>query len=62
VYDKNDCSNPNSDIKILGFATARIYKVANKEIWANVECSIIPGGIGGGAYYGTAAGTGAVIE
>lgn len=62
VYDKDDCSNPNANIKIIGFATARIFKVQSQEIWADVECSIVPWGLGGGSYYGTAVGTGSVIE
>ncbi|MBI5505131.1 MAG: hypothetical protein HY899_10050 [Deltaproteobacteria bacterium] len=62
VYDKDDCSNPHEVIKIVGFATARIYKVDNLEMWAHVECKIVPWGQGGGPYYGTAVGAGAVIE
>ena len=65
VYDRDDCQNPNANYKIVGFATARIYSVTtspNNEIWARVECQIVPWGDGGGTYYGTAIGSGSVTE
>lgn len=57
VYDKNDCSNPHGNLKIIGFATARITAVTgspNKTITADVECSIVPWGQADGpSNYGT---------
>ncbi|HYC55186.1 MAG TPA: pilus assembly protein TadG-related protein [Candidatus Binatia bacterium] len=57
VYDREDCSNPNGLIKIIGVAHARIYNVKDspsKQIDAAVECKIIEFGAGDGPNYGTA--------
>jgi hypothetical protein len=65
VYDRNDCSNPNGWIKIVGYATARITDVIEapeKQIVGRVECDIIPLAKGGGPDYGTLASAPTVIQ
>jgi len=57
VYDWEDCSNPNTNITIVGFATAIIKNVvcppAGQEITAIVICDNSEPGRGGGGNYGT---------
>jgi hypothetical protein len=56
VYDRSDCSNPNKEIMIIGFATATIYGVLEapeKTILAKVVCDNVDYGRGGGGPYGT---------
>lgn len=58
VYDKNDCSNPNSGdiLKVLGFATATIKSIekTGKIIQAEIDCNAFVNGRGGGTNnYGT---------
>ena len=56
VYDRDDCSNPNQTIKIIGFATAIITNVEgppNKIVRGRLECNLVETGRGGGAQYGT---------
>ena len=56
VYDWDDCSNPNKDIKIVGFATAIVKNVLvtpEKTIIAEVKCENVEFGRGGGGNYGT---------
>ena len=65
VYDRDDCSNPNGWIKIVGIATARITNVTDspeKTIDAKVECDILPLGRAGGPDYGTLVSAPTVIE
>ncbi|MBI5505803.1 MAG: Tad domain-containing protein [Deltaproteobacteria bacterium] len=66
VYDKDDCSNPHATLKIIGFATARIYSVTtspSNTISANVECSIVPWGQADGpSKYGTSVQTVRVVK
>lgn len=67
VYDKNDCSNPNSNLKIIGFATARITEVKTSpqnEITANVVCNIVAPSWGNpdGPSYGTAVELSRVVQ
>lgn len=56
VYDRDDCSNPNQMVPIVGFATAIITEVLpppDMTITARVYCSLVESGRGGGGYYGT---------
>jgi Flp pilus assembly protein TadG len=56
VYDAPDCSNPNTALTIVGFATATIDQVENhdKIIRGRVECHTVqPNARGGGALFGT---------
>jgi hypothetical protein len=59
VYDWPDCSNPNSTILIVGFATTIITNVLcpdrddAQEITAIVICENLEPGRGGGGNYGT---------
>jgi hypothetical protein len=64
VYDWNDCSNPNQDILIVGFATVTIKQVTGpsvpppnnssvKTIIAEVKCDNVEPGRGSGGNYGT---------
>ncbi len=50
VYDESDCSNPTSNITIVGLATVVITNVvttgANKEIDATVVCNNVEPGRG----------------
>ncbi|MDT8420467.1 MAG: pilus assembly protein TadG-related protein [Desulfuromonadales bacterium] len=58
VYDRDDCSNPNQSIAILGFANVTITEVLNapdKSIVGVVDCEVNDKGLsrGGGGSYGT---------
>ncbi|MDI7258528.1 MAG: pilus assembly protein TadG-related protein [Thermodesulfobacteriota bacterium] len=56
VYNQADCSNPNKEITIVGFATATILAVLDapeKTILAQVKCNNVEPGRGGGGNYGT---------
>ncbi|HBH61369.1 MAG TPA: hypothetical protein DDX85_06465 [Nitrospiraceae bacterium] len=56
VYDWQDCSNPNADILIIGFATVvidEILETPDKIISAHVICENIEPARGGGPQYGT---------
>ena len=56
VYDWGDCSNPNKDIVIVGFATVYItdvYDAPEKTVMARIVCKNIEPGRGGGGEYGT---------
>jgi hypothetical protein len=56
VYDAPDCSNPNTAMTIVGFATATIYEVVNsgRIVRARLECDVVqPNSRGGGANFGT---------
>ena len=56
VYDRNDCSNPNKENTIVGFAAVKIFNVAvtpAKTIEATVLCNKYEDNTrGGGTYYG----------
>lgn len=55
VYDREDCSNPQGWIRIIGVARAVVTKVISgndKLIEARVECGVIENVEGGGADYG----------
>jgi hypothetical protein len=56
VYDRNDCSNPNTAITIVGFAKTTVYKVEGPPgltIFARIECDFYePDTRGGGGNYG----------
>ncbi|MBI5606326.1 MAG: hypothetical protein HY879_23575 [Deltaproteobacteria bacterium] len=54
VYDRDDCSNPNQSIKIVGFTTVTIYEVTchPKSIKARFKCDYIDLGRGGGGNSG----------
>ncbi len=66
VYDRNDCSNPNQSIKIIGIATAVITGIdahgGDKRIDAEVSCDVIGYGEGGGPNYGTQVGVPMIIR
>jgi Flp pilus assembly protein TadG len=56
VYDLSDCSNPNTTLSILGFATAIIHGVSCRspqQINATVICDEYVDSRGGGGMYGT---------
>jgi hypothetical protein len=57
VYDFADCSNPNTSLTIVGFATMVIYQVEpppDRLIRARVECDAVqPNARGGGVNFGT---------
>lgn len=57
VYQSNDCSNPNSPLPIVGYATMSITTVivppAGQLIQGTVACNIVDGGRGGGGDFGT---------
>ncbi len=56
VYDRDDCSNPNEELEILGFVTVIIEEVIcapEKEINAQVICDEFTEFRGGGGDYGT---------
>ena len=57
VYDRNDCSNPNQSIKIVGFANIELTDVLNspdKLVRGTVECDQVSpeDNRGGGGSYG----------
>ncbi len=57
VYDRDDCSNPNETLMIIGFATVVITEVLappdGQLIQAEVICEMTAAGRGGGSNYGT---------
>lgn len=56
VYDWPDCSNPNKNVKIVGFATVVIDQVLvtpEKTIMGKVICEYVDAGRGSGGNYGT---------
>jgi Flp pilus assembly protein TadG len=56
VYDRDDCSNPNQRILIVGFATTiitEVYGPPGLTIEADVQCDSVTWGRGGGGDYGT---------
>jgi len=56
VYDWLDCSNPNTTIQIVGFATVTITTVETapeKTIMGTILCLKVEGGRGGGGDFGT---------
>jgi hypothetical protein len=58
VYDREDCTNPNGWIRIIGVARAVITKVelgGDKRIEARIECDVIDIGQSGGTDYGVLA-------
>jgi len=59
VYDRDDCSNPNGWIRIIGVARAVITKVLtapDKRIEARVQCDVIELSESGGPDFGVLAG------
>ncbi len=55
VYDRDDCSNPNKDILIVGFAKVEIYEVLGppeKTIKATVLCNEYEAGRSSGSNFG----------
>lgn len=57
VYQSSDCSNPNSALPIIGYASVRITNVlappAGQLVQATIQCNLVEGGRGGGASFGT---------
>ena len=57
VYQSSDCSNPNSAMLIVGYASMRITNVlappAGQLVEGTVQCNLVEGGRGGGANFGT---------
>jgi hypothetical protein len=57
VYQASDCSNPNTALPIVGYATMQITNVvippAGQLVQGTVACNVIDGGRGGGGNYGT---------
>lgn len=67
VYDRDDCSNPNQAIKIIGFAIVEIQDVggpSDKTVKGRVLCNIIEGGInrGGASDFGVKSGIPGLVE
>ncbi len=51
VYDRDDCSNPNQSIAVVGFVTAKVTQVIEapeQQIMAQVTCDMIVDGRTGG--------------
>jgi Flp pilus assembly protein TadG len=57
VYQSNDCSNPNTAMQIVGYASMRITNVlappAGQLVEGIIQCNLVEGGRGGGASFGT---------
>jgi len=56
VYDRDDCSNPNEALTILGFATTRVFNVTGSPdhvVEATLVCEEYVEARGGGGSYGT---------
>jgi Flp pilus assembly protein TadG len=57
VYQSNNCSNPNSPMQIVGYASMRITNVlappAGQLVEGIIQCNLVDGGRGGGASFGT---------
>jgi Flp pilus assembly protein TadG len=57
VYQSNDCSNPNTAMQIVGYASMRITNVlappAGQLVDGIIQCNLVEGGRGGGASFGT---------
>jgi hypothetical protein len=57
VYQSTDCSNPNSALPIIGYASVRITNVlappAGQLVQATIQCNLVEGGRGGGGDFGT---------
>ncbi len=56
VYDSGDCTNPNQDLRVAGFATVQITGVLpapDKQIIGKILCDYVEAGRGGGGQYGT---------
>ena len=57
VYQSGDCSNPNSAMQIIGYASVRITNVlappAGQLVDATIQCGLVDGGRGGGSSFGT---------
>jgi hypothetical protein len=66
VYDFADCSNPNTTLTIIGFATMVIYQVEpppDRLIRARVECDAVqPNARGGGVNFGTKGSIGGLVQ
>lgn len=57
VYQSNDCSNPNTPMQIVGYASMRITNVLappnGQLVEGTIQCNLVDGGRGGGASFGT---------
>jgi Flp pilus assembly protein TadG len=57
VYQSGDCSNPNTPMQIIGYASVRITNVlappAGQLVDATIQCGLVDGGRGGGSSFGT---------
>ncbi len=65
VYDREDCSNPQNEIRTAGFTTAVITEVLEtpeKTINAIVICDEIIPGHGGGGYFGSLSSIPGLVE
>lgn len=67
VYDRNDCSNPNQTIKIVGFAYVLVNDVVgppDKDVKAKVLCNFVEVGDvrGGGGNFGTLGSVPGLVE
>lgn len=65
VYDQDDCSNPQNNILIIGFATAiitAVYDSPEKTIEAKVICENVEPGHGAGGEYGTMGSVPGLVE
>ncbi len=67
VYDRNDCSNPNQTIKIVGFAYVLVNDVVgppDKNVRAKVLCDFVEADDtrGGGGNYGTLGSVPGLVE
>jgi len=65
VYGRDDCSNPQNEILIVGFATAiitAVYDSPEKTIEATVICENVEPGHGGGGEFGTMGSVPGLVE
>ena len=65
IYDRDDCSNPQNNILIVGFATAiitAVYDSPELTIEAKVICENVEPGHGGGGEFGTMGNVPGLVE
>ena len=57
VYQSSDCSNPNTAMMVVGFASMKITNVisppAGQLVQGTIQCNLVEGGRGGGGSFGT---------
>jgi Flp pilus assembly protein TadG len=57
VYQSSDCSNPNTAMVVVGYASMKITNViappAGQLVQGTIQCNLVEGGRGGGGSFGT---------